>query len=165
MSELSGRARGRGLFDRDPSAADQVGAAHALMVIIEMAARRGLPPISWRLGDLGSSLVARAEQYAPRDNVPGNAADEAATRVLRRAVFDAYAGLLRHLRDESLRKFGMGHGDLLTELDVWPDRTDAHGTTHLRAILKHATIPLGRDRKKWLLTLAVIAELHSELED
>jgi len=163
MSEQTGRARGRSLFDREPSAADQVATAQALLVIIQTAAKRGLPPISWDLGELGSSLVARAQQQASQDTQDGGF-DYPATRALRRSVFQQYVDLLHHLYDTSVARFGVGTEALASELSVWPERTDGHGTTHLWATLKNATIPLGRDRRKRLLNIVVIADLEADPE-
>ncbi len=154
----------RSLFDRDPSAADQLGAARALVVIVERAAKDKLLPIDWDLSDLGSSLVARAGQNVstPDAGDPASRHDYAATAALRRRVFDQYLELLRTLAEESVARYGPGRHSFTTELVVHPERVDGFGATRLMAVLKHVTIPLGGKREKFLHTLVVAADLDAD---
>jgi hypothetical protein len=39
------------------------------------------------------------------------------------------------------------------------------GAAHLVADLEHATIPLERDRKVWLLSVVVITDLHPDPDE
>ena len=156
--------RRQSLFDRDPSAGDQLGAARALVVIIERAAKNKLQPIDWDLGDLGSSLVARATQNVSTPDVgdPGSRHDYAATAALRRQVFDQYLELFRDLCEESVARYGPDRHSFTTELIVHPERVDRFGATRLMAVLKHVTIPLGNRREKFLHTLVVAADIEAD---
>jgi hypothetical protein len=158
----------RGLFDRDPSAGDQLATVQALAVIVEQAAHRKLLPITWTVGDLGSSLVARSDQNASTG--PSYDHDSAATAALRRRVYEQYLALLVDLEAESVATYGRdkyGDGRFATELNIWPERKDGLGYVRLTAVLKHVTIPLpGRgNRTKFLHTIVVAADLdYSDLE-
>ncbi len=157
MTATAGR---RSPFDRDPTAADQVGAARALVVIVERAAKDKLLPVVWDLGDLGLSLVARAAGYASDDAAP----DYPATAALRRQAFDQYLGLLRTLQAESVARFGPTRsGRFVTELAVHPERRDSFaGVVRLMAVLKNVTIPIGGKREKFLHTLVVTADIQTD---
>lgn len=164
MTEPAAPARRRSIFDRDPSAGDQLGAARALVVIVERAAKQGLLQVDWQLGTLGSSLVARATQNvsAPDVSDPASRHDYAATAALRRRVFDQYLELFRSLEADSVTRYGPGSPRHLTELAVWPERVDGFGATRLMATLKHATIPLGGKREKFMHTLVITADLDPD---
>ncbi len=154
------------LFDRDPSASDQVGAVRALVVIVERAAKGKLLPVDWTIGTLGSSLVARATQNVstPPAGDPASRHDYAATAALRRRVFEQYLGLFRDLSEEAAEKYGDRRPSFPIELNVWPERVDGLGTTRLMAVLKHVTIPIGGKREKFLHTLVITADLDADLD-
>jgi hypothetical protein len=156
------------VFDRPPTAADQAGAVEALLVVVKEAAKRGLRPVHWSVGHLGSSLVANVYQSVSMGEGDDRRHDAAATRQLRQTIFDQYVELLTSLRQRSINKFGSGSDRHLTELVTWEHVTSSTGTVRKTTHLKHVTVALNSRkplREMWLLAITVIVELEALPED
>jgi hypothetical protein len=129
----------------------QLAAVDALAVILRTANTRGLESIAWTVSDLGSTLIGR-------DSRPVGEAQ-------RRLTFRAYVELLEELRDESVARYGPGRPERMpTRLKV-RETPVRPGAVHLVANLEHVTIPLERDRKVWLLSIFVTADLYPDLAE
>lgn len=126
----------------------------ALRVILQRAAQRGLPALTWTLDGLTSSLAASID-LTVFPTLGALSRDHEATRTARRATFDQYVLLLEDLVRDSITRYGHSSVEhMRTELKRWPDRDDPLGR-RLTAVAKNVTIPLGTDRRQAHLDISV----------
>jgi hypothetical protein len=154
----------------------QIRMVAALNIILTMSRERGLSPLDWSIGHLGSGLTgrdnrARVFKDGDEDNDlmrRGTERDTALENAARRATFAGYLDLLHHLCEQSILTYGPGSSRLETAIRTWPnDRPDGDGYLRLGATLKYGKIRTdarNRDRYVSINTLFVTTTLSPEQE-
>lgn len=139
----------------------QRATAEALGVILDRAARCGLPPIDWQVSHLGTMLVGRVAR--PLGAHAGKPCSDDEARAQMHRTFRGYAALTEQLCTDSLKRYGPGSPNTMpTECSISGDPLTGD---RLMARLRHVTIPLPGSRKTYLLRFVVHADLPSREED